>query len=166
MDLPALYVVDMYAWCLHQAVVLRRLKTSSVSLPNDLDLDHVAEEIEDLGNEQLFQVESNLEQMLIHLIRVAAFPDDQAVRHWLKETIAFRATANRRYRRSMRRVLVPDDLWRSARRRIGQEFRFEDRSLPPLPEAMPFTLEELLDDDADPRDLATRLAAAIAGTPA
>jgi len=51
----ALYDDDPTAWALQQAAVPRRLAASGVTLPDDLDLDRVAEEIEDLGNAQRFQ---------------------------------------------------------------------------------------------------------------
>jgi hypothetical protein len=158
MDLPALYEEDMHAWCLHQAGVLRRLKTAGIPLPNDLDLEHVAEEIEDLGNEQRFQVEENLVRVLEHLLKLALHPEDPAVRHWSKEVVAFLAAAQRRYARSMRRAIDTAKLWRQAVRLVTTE----DDGIPPLPELMPFTLDELLDEDADPRALAARLAQLIA----
>jgi uncharacterized protein DUF29 len=51
MDQTTLYEEDIYAWSQHQARVLRGLAGSGLRLPNDLDLEHVAEEIEDVGNE-------------------------------------------------------------------------------------------------------------------
>jgi hypothetical protein len=161
MDLPALYDDDMHAWCLHQAEALRRLRASGIPLPNDLDLEHVAEEIEDLGNEQRFQVESNLERALEHLLKLAILPDDPAQNHWRSEVAAFLAATRRRYARSMRRSIEPDKLWRQrcriARLSVGRDVD----AMPGLPAAMPFTLEELLDEEADPRALAARLAALI-----
>ena len=54
MTQAALYDEDIYAWAQHQARVLRGLAGANLGLPNDLDLDleHVAEEIEEVGNEQ------------------------------------------------------------------------------------------------------------------
>jgi hypothetical protein len=112
MDGAALYEEDIYAWSQHQAAVLRRMAAMDpAALPNDLDLQHVAEEIEDVGNEQRYAVESSLVQLFAHLIKIVALPDDSAVRHWTKEANAFLDTAESRYRPSMRRVLDPDRLW-------------------------------------------------------
>ena len=162
MDLPALYEEDVYAWALHQAAVLRRLQGSGTPLPNDLDLDNVAEEIESLGNEQLFQVESNLEQALAHLLKLATAPESDAAQHWVGETRAFLHTARRRDRPSMRRVLDLAALWAGFLRDLRRAARQDGIAPPVLPEAMPFTLDDLLDEDASPRALAARLAAAIA----
>jgi hypothetical protein len=60
MDQAALYEEDIYAWSQHQAAVLRRMAANPAALPNDLDLERVAEEIEEVGNEQLYAVESSL----------------------------------------------------------------------------------------------------------
>ncbi len=162
MDLPALYEEDMHAWCLHQAALLRRLAAAGLPLPNDLDLEHVAEEIEDLGNEQRFQVEGNLERALEHLLKLALRPDDPAEAHWRREVIAFLGTAQGRYARSMRRAIDVGKLWRRACRLAGAQLGDERGRIPGVPDAMPFTLDELLDEEADPRALAARLAAAIA----
>ncbi|HEV7264856.1 MAG TPA: DUF29 domain-containing protein [Falsiroseomonas sp.] len=162
MDLPALYDDDLHAWALHQAAVLRRLKASRLPLPNDLDLEHVAEEIEDLGNEQRFQVEGNLEQALAHLIKAAVLAGDPAVPHWLVEVTAFLATAARRWRPSMRRAMDTPKLWADACHRAATELDLRGHPVPPLPRDMPFALEELVSGRAHPRDLSARMTAALA----
>ena len=75
----ALYDEDIYAWSQHQAAVLRRMAADRAALPNDLDLEHVAEEIEEVGNEQRFGAESNLIQAFVHLTKLVALPDDLGV---------------------------------------------------------------------------------------
>jgi Domain of unknown function DUF29 len=162
MDQAALYEEDIYAWSQHQAAVLRRMAANPAALPNDLDLEHVAEEIEEVGNEQRFGVESNLIQAFMHLIKLVALPGDQAVRHWTKETNAFLANAARRWRPSMRRAVDPDGLWSDAARQAARDLEIDGHAVPPLPKECPFGLEELVGGEADPRDLASRLAAAVA----
>lgn len=163
MDMTALYEEDIHAWSQHQARVLRGLAQAGLRLPNDLDLEHVAEEIEEVGNEQRFQAESNLIQALAHLIKMAALPEDGAVRHWRKEIRAFLRNAARRYRPSMRQLIDVGALWTSARRDAAQDLADDGHAPLPLPQACPFALEELLDAEADPRALASRLAAAVGG---
>jgi hypothetical protein len=48
----SLYEEDVYAWSEQQAAVLRRLARRR-DRPNELDLAHIAEEIEDVGASQL-----------------------------------------------------------------------------------------------------------------
>jgi hypothetical protein len=164
MSAKSLYEEDFHAWALQQARVLRDL-AGRVPLPNELDLEHVAEEVEDLGNEQRFQVESNLTQAMIHLLKVAAQPDDDAVRHWLKEVLAFRANARKRYRRSMRQLIEPGALWADAIERVRGELDLDERSGPDFPVACPYTLDDLLGPDPDPRTLAARLREALPTSP-
>jgi Domain of unknown function DUF29 len=162
MDQSALYDEDIYAWSQHQAALLRRLAANPAALPNDLDLEHVAEEIEEVGNEQRFGVESNLVQAFSHLVKLIALPGDQAVQHWTKETRAFLYNAARRYRPSMRRVIEPDTLWADACRLATADLRDDGHEPPPLPQDCPFPLEELVGGSTDPKDLASRLAATVA----
>jgi hypothetical protein len=161
MDQTALYEEDIYAWSQHQARVLRGLAEAGLRLPNDLDLEHVAEEIEEVGNEQRFQAESNLIQALTHLIKIVALPEDQAVRHWRKEIGAFLLHARRRYRPSMRRAIDMAALWSDARRLARQDLEVDGHAMPPLPEACPFELEELVEAGADPQGLARQLAGTV-----
>jgi Domain of unknown function DUF29 len=163
MDQSALYEEDFHAWALHQARVLRGLAGSGLALPNSLDLEHVAEEIEDLGNEQRYAAESSLVQVFLHLIKSVALPEDPALRHWATEMVAFLATAERRWRPSMRRAIDLAGLWAQARRQAAKEFRINGLALPPLPEVPPFGLEELVSGEAEPQALVARLAAAVAG---
>ena len=129
MDQAALYEEDIYAWSQHQAAVLRRMAANPAALPNDLDLEHVAEEIEEVGNEQRFGVERNLIQAFIHLIKLATLPEDQAARHWTKKANAFLATAARRWRPSMRRAADPDGLWSDARRQATRELKIDGQAV-------------------------------------
>ena len=50
----SLYEEDFYAWTQQQADLLRRLPP----LGNELDLEHIAEEIEDLGRSDLRAAQS------------------------------------------------------------------------------------------------------------
>jgi hypothetical protein len=152
------------AWSQHQARILRGLAGAGLRLPNDLDLQHVAEEIEDLGNEQRFAAESNLVQAFVHLIKAAALPEGQAVRHWTKETRAFLYNAARRYRPSMRRDFDHKKLWSDARRLAAGDLRDDEHPVPPLPKRCPFGLDELVGGGADPREMFARLRAAAAAS--
>jgi hypothetical protein len=63
----------------------------------------------------------------------------------------------------MRQAIDVDFLWPRARRRTRLEFEIDGQPAPGLPQDCPFTLDELTDGQADPRALAARLAARIAG---
>ncbi len=58
----------------------------------------------------------------------------------------------------MRQNLDLDAIGRDAARSARRDFAEGALPVPPLPERCPFALEELLDEDASPRDLAPRIA--------
>jgi hypothetical protein len=99
------YDRDFYAWTQHQAKLLRALREAGSSLPPDVDLDHVAEEIEDLGKAELRSVTSLIRQILMHLIKAASDPESSASHHWGSETLSFRFDLADRYARSMRQLI-------------------------------------------------------------
>ena len=68
-----LYKDDFYAWTRNQASALRRLADERWNGP--LDLLHLAEEVEDLGSEQQWAVESQLERILEHLLKLEHSPN-------------------------------------------------------------------------------------------
>src|SRR5215210_1020773 len=101
MDERVSYDEDFYAWSQHQAAVLRDL-AGRRDLPNELDLEHVAEEIEDVGTAELNSVRSFLHHMLVQLVKVSSSPNSEPVGHWIEEITRFRIERFGRYARSMR----------------------------------------------------------------
>jgi hypothetical protein len=157
-----LYERDFFTWTREQAAALRRLAEARPNLDEALDLPHLIEEVEDLGNEQVHAVASNLRQMMRHLMFIACQPGDQAVPHWRGEVIAFQANAADRFLPSMRQHLGPrlEKEWRAARRSVEAKLG----EMPPgLPEHCPYRLEELLDTEATAEGLAARLRPPPAG---
>jgi hypothetical protein len=78
-----LYESDFMAWCEGQAEALRSRAF------DQLDLINLIEEIEDMGREQFRKTTSLVRQILIHILKLKAFPQDQAVNHWRSEIAAF-----------------------------------------------------------------------------
>ena len=56
-----LYESDFFAWTRHQARELKRLK--SLHLNTELDLDHLVEEVRDLGSDQRDACRSQVERI-------------------------------------------------------------------------------------------------------
>ena len=161
MSNATLYDDDIYAWSQDQARIIRELRDRGLGLPNEFDLEHVAEEIEDLGMEQRYATESNLVQVLIHLIKLAALPGNDASRHWLEEADTFLDNASQRFRPSMRRAIDPEGLWKRARKRAARALEDAGSAVPLLPECLPFTLEEMVSPEADPRVMLETLVAIV-----
>ncbi len=61
-----LYDEDFYAWTQQQAEVLR----THFQGDNRLDVEHLAEEVEDLGKSELHAVESYVENIIAHLLKL------------------------------------------------------------------------------------------------
>jgi hypothetical protein len=60
---PGLYESDFYSWALEQAKLLREGRFG------ELDLENVAEEVEDLGRRQADELGSRYETLLMHLLK-------------------------------------------------------------------------------------------------
>jgi hypothetical protein len=158
MDQPtAGYEEDVFAWSQHQAALLRALAGSGLGLPNELDLEHVAEEIEDVGNSELNSVLSHLEGMLIHLAKAASSPEANAARHWLNEVNEHQRQALRCFTPGMARRIDAEALWRSARRRAAASLALFEEKLADLPDGCPYGLADLLSDEPNATVLLARL---------
>jgi hypothetical protein len=156
MDRATAYDEDIYAWSQEQAAALRRLAQTRRDLPNDLDLEHVAEEIEDVGSSELRRVESFLELLLQHLVKLVSAPEAPARRHWAKEIDLQREVLRHDLKNSMRQTIDLDRIWRAAKARADAALdQHGDAIVPGLPERCPFSLDELI---AEPFDVAYALA--------
>lgn len=92
-----LYERDYLAWTMQQAQALRSRNGDR----NVLDHDDLAEEIEDLGKSELRACESQLENIIEHLLKLQFDPPSEATNQRRKEVRAFRRDLNRRRTPSM-----------------------------------------------------------------
>jgi DNA-binding PucR family transcriptional regulator len=76
-----LYREDFYAWTRDQAAALRQLAEARWNGP--LDLAHLAEEVEDLGSEQKWAIESQLERIIEHTLKLEYSPAADPRRKWM-----------------------------------------------------------------------------------
>jgi hypothetical protein len=74
-----LYDRDILNWSQHQADLLRRVARGE--RVNGVDWAHVVEEIEDVGLSELHSVQSFLNLILVHLLKIHGWPDNQARVH-------------------------------------------------------------------------------------
>ena len=132
----SLYERDVLAWSQHQADLLRRIGRGE--RVNDVDWTHVAEEIEDVGLSELHSVESFLNLVLVHVLKLHTWPDSNACAHWRGEIVAFQANARRRFAPSMGQKIDIAALYGDAVRQL--------RTMEPnawFPDENPFGLEDL-----------------------
>ncbi len=135
-----LYERDVLAWSQHQADLLRRAGRGE--RVNDVDWARVAEEIEDLGLSELHSVESVLNLIMLHLLKLQTWPDSQSRGHWRSEIVGFQSNLKRRFSPSMRQRIDVDSLYADA---IGQ-LQAGDPDAPVSPQN-PFNLDHLLTED-------------------
>ncbi len=154
----SLYDTDILAWSEAQAGRLRRLAAGE--RVNDLDWEHVIEEVEALGRSEMRAVRSLLEQALLHALKIHAYPDHPAVQHWKQELFVFLSEAQDGYQPSMAQRF--DDLaalYERARRRIIYDYR-ETAEPRPMPEMVPLDIRRLMYKDFMGADLIEAIAAA------
>jgi hypothetical protein len=153
-----LYDDDILLWSEQQAAAIRRLRDGPRGLPNELDIDNVAEEIESVGRSELAAVESYIELILVHLIKLAATPDEEPILHWRAEVTAFHSGLRRRFASSMRGRIDLTALWADARAQVEAGGDAAERGLlDALPDACPVTLDEFLVPRVDVEGLERRL---------
>ncbi len=148
-----LYEHDILDWAETQAALLRRLARGE-RVNDAIDWPHLIDEVQDLGLSELHACESLLEQALLHLLKLHLEPTATAAPHWRGEVVGFLGRAARRFAPSMRQRIDLSRLWRLALRQVTAE---RDRPPSALPDACPFTLDDLLAPDADPARLAARI---------
>jgi hypothetical protein len=131
------YEHDVLAWSQHQADLLRRLGRGE--RVNDVDWGHVAQEIESVGLAELHSVEDFLNLILVHLLKLHAWPDSLSCPYWRGEIVTFQNNANRRFAPSMRQRIDIGALYAEAVKQLqatDPDSQFPDEN--------PYTLDQLL----------------------
>lgn len=153
-----LYDEDTLLWSEQQAALLRRLAAGE-AVNAAVDWENVAEEIEAMGRSELAACRSLLGQAMLHMLNLHAEPDSLAADHWQREVAAFLDQARDVFTPSMRQRL---DIQRIYARQQEQQkldrLRVKDaRLVRASPETCPYTLDDLLDENADQAELIARL---------
>jgi hypothetical protein len=138
-----LYDRDVLAWSVRQADLLRRVARGE--RVNDVDWEHVVEEIEDVGLSELNSVRSLLYQVMLHLLRLHGWPDCSSAEHWRGEIGTFQKDAARRFAPSMRRRIDLAKLYSDASEQLDG-LRYDGAAPLPWPADCPFTLDDLLSE--------------------
>jgi hypothetical protein len=144
-----LYEDDFYAWTRDQAAALRRLAEQRWNGP--LDLLHLAEEVEDLGSEPQWAVESQLERIIEHLLKLEHSSSPGPRRQWMISINRARREIRRRMTPAIRHEVVPQlaALYRGGRRdaELGLLDHSEKEAARALPADCPYALDDLLADE-------------------
>ncbi len=139
--MASLYDTDFYAWTQSQAERLRSLQAERANI--DLDLEHIAEEIESVGRSDRREVASRLTTILLHMLKISYSPAYEPLNGW-------RGTV-RTQRNDLLAVLKQSpSLWSVIREEFAscyaaaaEEARLShiDLTLAPIPSECPFELE-------------------------
>ena len=154
-----LYHSDILGWSKAQAERLRRLQHGE--RVNDLDWEHVIEEIEDVGGSQLSAVKSHLGLAMLHALEALAWPEHPAVEHWQQEVAVFLANAQDGFQPGMQQHVDPDDIYARALKRLRKMPQPGGVPPRPLPQMVAFTAAELCDEEFGATDLLERIRSAL-----
>jgi hypothetical protein len=148
-DPASLYEQDFYAWTQDQAAALRALPEGL--RPNALDVKNIAEEIESLGRSDRRAVGSLLQQVIVHLLKLALTPQEEPRRGWRNELLEFRSQIERLLEESPSLAAKVTELaaaeWPRARRLLLRDLSECGPRPGNLPDTLPFTDDQLLDPD-------------------
>jgi Domain of unknown function DUF29 len=108
-----LYDEDFYAWTQQQAEALR----THFRGDNRLDVEHLAEEVEDLGKSELHAIESFVIQIIAHLLKLDYSGHAAPRAHWRAGILNFRQNIDRKMTPSIRRAVERElqELYRGGR---------------------------------------------------
>lgn len=136
-----LYKHDFNAWVHSQISLLTQGKVS------ELDIEHLVEELEDMGKSNLNELESRYVILIAHLLKWQ-FQSDYQGRSWLNSIDEQRVQIGRLLRKfpSLKPKIkeAVEDAYPDALKLAVKETRL-DKSIFPI--ACPYSNEELLDDD-------------------
>ena len=133
------YESDLYAWTKEQADALRRRAS------NALDWDNLAEEIESLGTSQRSEVRSRLKVLLVHLLKWKHQPELQCG-SWRGSIREARDQIDDMLDDSPSLKAYPAECLPKAYARARVK-ALDETGLLRLPDACPWTIEQVLDGD-------------------
>jgi len=135
-----LYEEDFYAWTQQQAELLRRLPAIS----NALDIEHIAEEIEDLGRSDLRTAQSLCEHVIEHFLKLEFSGLEQPTDHWRDEIVEWRLQLEKVLTRSIAAKLDLPGRYRAALKLARRLERDVPGFLGRLPSECPYILEQIV----------------------
>ena len=136
---PSLYDTDLYAWAQEQAARLRAHASSAI------DWEHVAEEIESVGESERSEIESRLAVLLMHLLKWQFQPSMRSA-SWRSTIREQRFRLAKRIRRSPSLKHYPaevlDEEYEFVRPKAAEETHLAEET---FPENCPYTILQVLD---------------------
>lgn len=140
------YEQDIIAWAQEQAALLRAGQLSA------LDVEHIAEEIEDVGKSEQRELASRVALLIAHLIKWQYQPERRG-NSWKTTLTIQRASILRRLKKtpSLKPMLIDEewlsDMWGDACQQAADEMQI---SIAMLPNTCPWSDDQLLAQDFFP----------------
>jgi hypothetical protein len=135
-----MYEEDFYAWTKQQAELLRRLPAIS----NELDIEHIAEEIEDLGRSDLRAAQPFCQHIIAHLLKLEYSGLTEPADHWRDEIVEWRLQLEQILTRSILAKLDLPARYRMALQLVRRLERDVPGFLSRLPAECPYALEQII----------------------
>jgi hypothetical protein len=134
----SLYDEDFYAWTQEQAALLRSGQFSQV------DIEHIAEEIEDLGKSELHACQSLCEHIIEHLLKLEYAGLAEPADHWRDEIVEWRLQFEQKLTRSIVGKLNLKERYRRALRRLRRLERDVPGLMRRVPAECPYSLDQIV----------------------
>jgi hypothetical protein len=146
------YEVDFYAWTQSQARALR------ADVLGEIDRDHLAEELDDLGRSVRRTIGSQLERLLLHLLKLTYDPTPEPRRQWRQSIRQAREAIDDELAESPSLQDYPAGRLSLAYRRARLNAA-DETGLPlaTFPETCPWAVDQVLQEDWWPPEAPTRL---------
>ena len=140
-DLSALYDEDFFEWTRRSAELLRAGQLEQA------DIEHIAEEIEDMGKRDLRELNSRVQVLLIHLLKWQLQPEKRS-RSWNSTIVSQRIEIEGDLKQSPSlkdklQTELSDNYAKAVRRAVAQTGLARSR----FPTECPFTVEQILDPE-------------------
>ena len=138
-----LYEADFAAWAEQQARLLQERRF------DELDLDHLIEEVADLRKAERSAVLSRARQIVAYLLKLEHSPASQPRRGWKETVMTQRMDLEELLSPTLRRELVAnmDHVYERARRNAARDLQQDKVAERELPTDCPYTLDQILDLD-------------------
>ncbi|MDR0843012.1 MAG: DUF29 domain-containing protein [Acidobacteriota bacterium] len=135
------YETDVIAWANEQAALLRSGKFS------DLDLEHIADEVEDVGKSEQRELANRMALLLAHLLKWQFQPERRG-NSWLSTIkVQRKALVTRIKKTPSLKVVLTDEAWLAEAWADAVLKAMEETRRDVFPEACPWTMERVLSDD-------------------
>jgi hypothetical protein len=139
-DSDTLYETDLAAWAQAQADALRRRAA------NEIDWVNVAEEIEDVSGSQRREIRSRLIVVLVHLLKLAYQVEQRSEASWRGSIVEARGQIELIVDDSPSLRPLPAQVLAKAYQ-IARRAAAAQTGLSDLPDACPWTIDQVLDAD-------------------